>query len=165
MEIQAVRPADAAEIAGIYNFYILNSHSTFETEPVDSCEIQARITAAVDDGYPYLVCRRDGVVLGYAYAHRFRPRKAYDRTVEVSVYVRDGSAGSGIGSQLYAVLLEKLRSGGFHTVVAGISLPNEASIRLHDKFGFEPVARFREVGFKFGEWLDVSYYQLFLSLK
>jgi phosphinothricin acetyltransferase len=83
----------------------------------------------------------------------------------VSVYVRDGSAGSGIGSQLYAVLLEKLRSGGFHTVVAGISLPNEASIRLHDKFGFEPVARFREVGFKFGEWLDVSYYQLFLSLK
>jgi len=152
---------DAIDIADIYNYYIATSHATFEVEPVDLAEMERRIDECVAAGYPFLVAENDDdEIVGYAYGHEYRPRKAYSKSVEISVYVRPGHDGRNIGTELYTALFEVLRKGDFHAIIAGISLPNDTSIRLHEKFGMQKVAHFREVGRKFDRWFDVGFWQL-----
>jgi L-amino acid N-acyltransferase YncA len=160
MKIRLVESSDAASIAEIYNYYIINSHATFEFDPIDAAEMRNRISSIISDDYPFLVCEDESQLAGYAYAHPYRPRAAYKYSVETSVYIKPSFERRGIGTSLYTPLLEEIRKRDFHAVIAGISLPNEASVRLHEKFGFQKVAHFKEVGFKFERWIDVGYWQL-----
>ena len=160
MNIRPVNKQDAAQIAGIYNYYIETSHSTFELDAIDSNEMENRISESFARDYPFFVCEENGEILGYAYGRQFRPRRAYRHSIEVSVYIKNGAQGKSIGTRLYERLFPEIRQKDFHALIAGISLPNEASVRLHEKFGFEKVAHFREVGFKFGRWIDVGYWEL-----
>lgn len=163
MQVRPAKDDDAIDIAYIYNFYIATSHATFEIEPVDEAEMIRRIEDAWVSGYPFLVCEDKEEIVGYAYGRRFRPRQAYMHSVEVSAYVRPGNTEASIGTTLYTSLLEEIKKGEFHAVIAGISVPNDASVRLHEKFGFEKVAHFREVGRKFDRWVDVGYWELVLE--
>ena len=160
MNVRTAEIEDAAAIAEIYNFYVAESHSTFETEAVSESEMRRRVVEIIEK-YPFLVSEENDEIVGYCYAARYKQREGYKHSVEVSVYVRDGASGKGIGAALYEQLFVALKSLDVHAVIAGIALPNEASIKLHEKFGFEKVAHFRAVGFKFGRWIDVGYWQRF----
>jgi phosphinothricin acetyltransferase len=153
---------DAAFIASIYNHFVLTTSISFEEAAVPAPEMAQRIADVQAAGLPWLVAEVDGVIAGYAYATKWRVRHAYRFSVETSVYLAPESAGKGIGTTLYRVLLDQLLSGGSHLAIGGIALPNAASIALHEKLGFEKVAHFKEVGFKFGRWTDVGYWQLSL---
>ena len=159
MKIRSVNIADAAQIAEIYNFYVENSHHTFETEAVNLGEMQDRINTIIKK-YPYFVAEDDGEILAYAYAAPYKSRCAYNLSTEISVYVKHAAKGKGLGTKLYEKLFVELAKTDFHAIIAGISLPNEASVKLHVRFGIEKVAHFREVGFKFGKWSDVGYWEL-----
>jgi phosphinothricin acetyltransferase len=162
MKVRQAERADAIEIAFIFNHFIATSHATFEIDPVDDTEIAKRINECRVSGYPFLVCYDEAELMGFAYGKRFKPRPAYVHSVEASVYVRPGNDERGIGTLLYTELLKLLGQSDFHAVIGGISLPNNASVRLHEKFGFEKVAHFREVGRKFDRWIDVGYWELLL---
>ena len=111
---------------------------------------------------PWLVREEDGKRLGYAYATAWRTRSAYRFSVETTVYLAQNQTGRGLGSQLYEALFPRLKARGLHSAIAGITLPNPASIALHEKFGMKQVARFEEVGLKFGQWRNVGYWQVTL---
>lgn len=159
MNIRAVDSADAAAIADIYNYYILNTHHTFETELLGADEMLRRITDTTEK-YPFLVAEDNGEILGYAHASRFRLREAYAYSAEVSIYVRNEAKQKGIGTELYTQLFDDLAETDIHAIVAGISLPNDASVLFHEKLGFKKVAHFREVGYKLGRWIDVGYWEM-----
>lgn len=116
----------------------------------------------ITEHYPFLVCEMDHEIVAYAYAARWKVRQAYDFTVESSIYLKVGFEGKRIGSKLYPVLIEELKKLKIHSVLGGISLPNEASIALHEKLGFKKAGVLKEVGFKFGRWIDVAYLELLL---
>lgn len=162
-----IRPAqtsDALVIAEIYNYYILNSHATFETEPLDGQEMEARIKRVQEElGLPWNVLEVDSTIVGYAYATQWKARAAYSRTTETSVYLDKSQFGKGYGSRLYSDLLMHLRKEGYHAIIGGISLPNEGSIKLHEKLGFEKVGVLHQVGYKFDRWIDVGYWELLLK--
>jgi phosphinothricin acetyltransferase len=158
----AVRPAtvaDAAAVAGVYNHYVRETTITFEEAEVPSSEIARRIQEVEGASLPWLVAERKGVVVGYAYAARWHSRSAYRYSAEITVYVDAGHHRVGIGSRLYDRLFPILQARGIHTLLAGIALPNEPSIALHEKFGLAKVAHLRDVGFKFDRWVDVGYWQ------
>jgi phosphinothricin acetyltransferase len=160
-----IRPAnarDAEAIATIYNHYIVHTPVTFETEPVSAAEMAARIHEIVQASLPWLVIEDQGVIAGYAYASKWKGRCAYRYSAETTVYLDAGTCGRGLGKRLYEALIAELQRLGFHVAIGGIALPNEASVALHETLGFEAVARFREVGFKFEQWLDVGYWQRLL---
>lgn len=159
MNIRSVNPEDAAQIAEIYNFYIQNTHQTFETEPLGTDEMQERI-AETSEKYPYLVAEENGEIFGYAYAAQFKLRQAYAYSAEVSIYVKSDAKQKGIGTQLYEKLFEELAETNIHAMVAGISLPNDASVLFHEKMGFSKVAHFKQIGYKLGRWVDVGYWEL-----
>lgn len=160
--IRAAAPEDAGAIARIYNPYVLESVITFEEETVAPADMAQRIEEARAAALPWLVAVAAGAVVGYAYASKWKGRCAYRYSVESTVYLEPGWHGRGLGTRLYAALIERLRGQGFHAVLAGIALPNEASVRLHEKLGFRKVAHFPEVGFKLGRWIDVGYWQAML---
>jgi phosphinothricin acetyltransferase len=164
MNIRQVELADAAQIAEIYNYYIENTHHTFETEAVGESEMRNRI-GEITASHPYYVAEENGEIVAYAFATAYKSRCAYRSSAEVSVYVKNNIKQKGIGTRLYDELLTVLRQTNVHAIIAGIALPNEASTRLHEKFGFEKVAHFREIGFKFGEWIDVGYWELLVPDK
>ena len=157
--IRAAEPADAEAIAAIYNHYVRETIVTFEEEPVDAAVMAARIGQVAAAGLPWLVAERAGVVVGFAFATPWKERSAYRYSVECTVYLAPGAEGRGIGSALYSALFERLEQAGVHAVIAGIALPNERSVALHESFGMTRVAHFREVGLKFGQWIDVGYWQ------
>jgi len=159
MQVRAAHADDAQAIAAIYNPFIANTTISFEEQAVTDAEMARRIADVQAAGLPWLVMEQDGKLAGYAYATKWRVRHAYRFSVESSVYLAPEFTGRGVGSALYSALLERLDVLGCHLVIGGIALPNDASIALHEKLGFEKVAQFREVGFKFGRWLDVGYWQ------
>lgn len=161
--IRNVTHRDAEEISAIYNHYIENTTITFEENCLTALDLLERIERLSSQNYPWFVYELDGRVVGYAYAAPWRTRTAYRFTVESAVYVDHNQIGSGIGSQLYYKLFEELAKSGFKTVLGLIALPNDQSVRMHKKFGFLPVGQHREVGFKFGQWIDVGVWQLMLS--
>lgn len=160
--IRDVRHEDATQIAEIYNHYVLNTVVTFEEEPVSAADMGNRIADVLALGLPWLVVEKDGHVLAYAYATRWKPRSSYRYSVEITVYASPHVARNGMGSALYTELFARLRSRGIHAAVGGIALPNEASVALHEKFGMKKIAHFSEIGFKAGRWIDVGYWQLLL---
>lgn len=160
--IRSVTLEDAFQIAEIYNYYILNSYATFEVEPVDASGFSKRIEVIMAE-YPWLIFEEGGEILGYAYASKFNIRSAYKHTVEVSIYLKNGKTSKGLGTLLYEKLLAILEEQNYHTIIGGVSLPNEASVRLHEKFGFKQVAYYKEVGYKFEQWVDVGYWQKLMS--
>ncbi len=150
---------DAKFILEIYSHYVLNTHSTFELHSPSLSEMESKINQSK---YPWFVLEQHEKIMGYAYATQWKPREAYNKTVEVSIYLATDAHGKGLGTSLYQTLLEKLRFEGYHSILAGISLPNDASIRLHEKLGFLKVGQLKEVGFKFDRWIDVGYWELIL---
>ena len=160
MNIRQVELTDSEQIAEIYNYYILNTHHTFETEALSAEEMRARIGETIGGKYPYLVAEENDEIQGYVYAAQFRLRQAYAHSVEASIYVRHESKQKGVGSKLYEKFLAEFAETDIHAIVAGISLPNDASVRFHQKIGFEKVAHFREVGYKLGRWVDVGFWEL-----
>jgi len=155
-------PGDAAAIANIYGHYVLATTVSMEFEPVDAAEMAGRIAEVQAAGLPWIVLVEDGQVAGYAYASKWRARPGYRDAVEASVYLAPALRGGGRGARLYRVLIERLR-GRFHTVIGGIALPNPASVALHERLGFRKVAHFEEVGHKFGQRIDVGYWQRMLD--
>ena len=151
---------DSGAIAAIYNHYVATTAITFEEEPVSALEMGRRIDDAASASLPWLVAEGEGKVAGYAYATPWRARSAYRFSVEVTVYLDPDCSRVGIGSRLYEALLPKLKTRGIHAAFGVIALPNDASVALHEKFGFARAALLREVGFKFGRWIDVGYWQL-----
>ena len=162
--IRPVTHSDAARLAEIYNHYIANSTATFETDAVTSLQMENRITGIQKNLLPWLVTENaNGIIHGYAYASKWKERNAYKYSVEITVYLDHNVTSQGLGSQLYTTLFNELKALGVHAAIGGISLPNTASIALHEKFGMKKVAHFSEVGNKFGEWVDVGYWQVVLT--
>ncbi len=159
--IRSASVADAPSIQAIYAPYVEWTIISFEEVPPSVEEMALRIAACLE-AYPYLVAEREGRVVGFAYGGRHRTRPAYRWSVDVSIYVAEHERRSGIGRALYDDLLSKLADQGYHAAFAGIGLPNPASIALHEALGFEPVGVYREVGFKFGRWHDVGWWQRLL---
>jgi phosphinothricin acetyltransferase len=157
-----IRPAtilDATDFARIYNHYVTETVVTFEETPVAAEDFHVRMSAVWAKSLPWLTAEVDGRVVGYAYAAPWRDRSAYRFAVESSVYLDAAYLGRGFGTALYEALLAQLQTLDVHVVIGGITLPNPASVALHERFGFTSVARFPEVGFKFGAWQDVGYWQ------
>ena len=156
--IRASRQEDAAAVLGIYGPVVESTPASFETEVPTENDIAGRMRAS----HLWLVHERESVVTGYAYAAPFHRRGAYRWSVEVSVYVDEGERGRGVGPLLVARLLEEMRERGFVNAFGGITLPNDASVRLFEDFGFEQIALQKQVGFKLGRWHDVGWWQLHL---
>ncbi|MDF3822492.1 GNAT family N-acetyltransferase, partial [Leptospira sp. 96542] len=146
--IRSAHPADAEAIVGIYNHYVANTTVSFEEQPVSVEEMRRRIDAIQAAGLPWLVLEEAEQLLGYAYAGKWKERSAYRYSVETSVYLQHGSQARGLGSRLYEALFSALTERGIHAAMGGIVLPNEASVRLHEKMGMKQVARFEQVGYK-----------------
>lgn len=162
-DIRPARGEDAAQLAALYNWYIEHSIVTFETAPVDAAEMRDRVSRC-DDTTPWFVAvDANNAVMGYAYATHWKARAAYSDAREVTVYLREGLAGQGLGGQLYSALFSYLQQTPIHLLIAGIAQPNEGSVRLHEKFGFQHVGLFSEIGFKFGRRIDIGYWQLKLK--
>jgi L-amino acid N-acyltransferase YncA len=160
--IRNAQPEDAQAICDIYNYYVLDTIVTFEEDSVLADDMADRIKK-VSEKYTWLVYEQEGEIIGYAYAGDWKSRCSYRFSVESSVYLKNGFSNQGIGSKLYEALLKDLEKTDIHAVIGGISLPNEASIALHEKFGFEKIAQFKEVGYKFEKWIDVGYWEKIIS--
>ncbi len=162
--IRAATPDDAPRIAAIYAPFVIGGTVSFEIDPPDARAMRGRM-AAGDGLYPWLVVTNggdDGVV-GYAYAGRFRDRPAYKYVVETSIYVAGDQQRGGAGRLLYEALIDTLRAQGFTQAIAAITLPNDASISLHESVGFRRAGVYREVGYKQGRWIDVGFWQCELN--
>jgi L-amino acid N-acyltransferase YncA len=156
-----VRPCtlnDAPSICAIYNHYIANTVITFEELPVSVADMQQRILN-IQASYPWLVYEEQEQILGYAYACKWKDRSAYKHSAEITVYLHPEHTKKGLGSILYQALIEQLVQKNIHVLLACIAIPNTASEKLHNRLGFRQVAHLREVGFKFGRWLDIGYWQ------
>ncbi len=159
--IRSVDPQDAAPCCALYNHYIEHSIVTFEEEAVSVDEFRHRIET-ITESYPWLVHEEDDAIGGYVYAGPWKMRNAYRFSAESAVYMAPDSQGKGVGTALYEALIAQLRERGIHAVMAGIALPNDASIALHEKVGFEKAAHFKEAGWKFNKWIDVAYWELLI---
>jgi phosphinothricin acetyltransferase len=155
--IRLATEADADQVLAIYGPFCYTPVS-FEVEAPSLEEMRRRL-AAVAERFPWLVCVEDGRVLGYAYASSHRARTAYQWSVEVSAYVADGMRGRGIGKELYTRLFQILVLQGFVNAYAGITLPNPASVRLHESVGFSALGVYHGIGFKYGTWHDVGWWE------
>ena len=163
MSVPVIRPAhdgDFAALTELYNHYVRETPVTFDVDPYHVETRRPWLEGFAPEGpHRLFVAEREAVLLGYAGSMRFRPKAAYATSVETTVYLRPESAGQGVGALLYAQLFEALRGEDLHRALAGITLPNPASIRLHERFGFRPIGVFHEVGRKFGRYWDVGWYE------
>lgn len=155
--IRVARPEDAHQIQAIYAPFVCDTPISFEMEPPAVDEIRRRIASTLAL-FPWLAWEEDGRVAGYAYASRHRERLAYQWSVDVSAYVHPGFHRRGIGGALYRELLGIVRRQGFVNAYGGITLPNAASVALHESVGFAPLCVYRGVGFKLGRWHDVGWW-------
>jgi L-amino acid N-acyltransferase YncA len=156
--IRLATPDDASAIADIYRPAVVERPSSFELIPPDAEEMARRIDENLRTA-PWLVYEHADEVIGYANGTIHRQRPAYRWTIETSIYVDPAAHGQGIGRQLYTALLTALGYQGFRTAVAGVTLPNEASVALHQKMGYTPVGVFHHIGHKFGGWRDVAWFE------
>ena len=156
--IREVTEKDAAQIAEIYNHYILHSTASFEVVAVSVAEMEGRIASLRD--FPYYVWEEEGRLLGYCYAHPWKPRAAYSPTLETTIYLRPEATGRGIGLQLMERLIPECRRRGYRVLIADITAENTASRAFHESLGFRQISHFERVGQKFGRSLDVVDYQL-----
>lgn len=160
--IRLANPSDAVAMLAIYAPYIRHTSITFETWVPAVADFANRIRSYVEY-WPWLVYEKEGQIVGYAYASRYREREAYQWSVECSVYVQDDHLRSGIGRKLYTALFSILKAQGFTTVYAVINLPNDQSVAFHESLGFHYFATYEKVGYKLGKWKDVGWWQLQLN--
>lgn len=158
----ADRAADAAACAAIYAPFVADTAISFEDVPPTADEFAARIER-IERTHPYLVAEADGRVVGFAYGSPHRERAAYRWAADVSVYIEPASHRRGIGRALYGALFELLRGQRLLVACAGITLPNDASVALHESFGFVPIGVYRQIGYKAASWHDVGWWQLALG--
>jgi phosphinothricin acetyltransferase len=159
VEIRLAKTSDANEIRDIYSPSILSAAISFETEIPSIEEMQKRIENCLQK-YPWIVCEVNRNIAGYVYASKHRDREAYQWSCECSVYVQNDFKGKGIGTELYQLLFQILKLQGFRNVYAGITLPNTASVNLHEKCGFIHFANYENIGYKFGNWHTVGWWKL-----
>lgn len=160
MIVRAATEADLERLTDIYNYYVLNTQATFDIEPRTPEQARAWFSHYPAKGpHRLLVADDDGTITGFATSSPFRERAAYATSVETSVYCDPGRVGRGIGTALYAQLFEEIDGEDIHRAYAGISLPNEASIRLHERLGFSKIGEYTEVGRKFGRYWNVAWYE------
>jgi phosphinothricin acetyltransferase len=157
-QIRPARADDFTSIAAITNHYITTTSIHFAYEPVAAAELRGMWERS-RDRHPWLVTEDDGVVLGYAKSGVWRERAAYNWTCEVGLYIADRTRGRGMGRALYTELLAECDRRGFRSAVAGITLPNDASIALHEKLGFQRIGTFEDAGWKNGAWHAVEFWQ------
>ncbi len=157
-KIRCASAEDADGILAIYAPIVRETTISFELEPPTRAQMRSRIEATLER-LPWLVCEVDGQVAGYAYASRHRERAAYQWSADVSVYVAAECRGQGLGRKLYKPLLAMLEDLGYYSALAGIVLPNPASVGLHESMGFRPIAIYRNIGYKLGAWRDVGWWQ------
>lgn len=166
MRIRLATADDARAVRDVYGPIVASTTISFELVVPSVAEMAARITDR-QPAHPWLVAERDdgsdGSIAGYAYAGRFSGRAAYDWSVETSVYVAERARGQGVGRRLYAALMAVLGAQGYHQAMAGVTLPNPASVALHEAIGFTPVGVYRSAGRKFGAWHDVGWWQRALA--
>ena len=160
--IRVATEADLPSINDIYNYYVLNSTCTFQIEP-ETAEGRRGWFASYDERHPVTVAQLEEDVVGWGSLSKFRERAAYENSVEASVYVRKDYLGRAVGRALLVDLIERAKKLEYHTILGGACSEQAASIKLQAALGFQHVAHFREVGFKFGRWLDVQYMQLMLT--
>jgi L-amino acid N-acyltransferase YncA len=160
--IRVARVADARDIQAIYAPIVRDTPISFEVEPPSMAEMEDRIGSTLPE-FPFLVCDVDAQVIGYAYAGAHRARAAYRWSVDVTVYVAATARRAGVGRSLYRALLPILRRQDFHAAFAGITLPNEGSVALHEAVGFRRLGVYEEVGFKHGRWHDVGWWRCGLN--
>jgi phosphinothricin acetyltransferase len=161
MQIRDATADDLPRLLEIYNHYVEHTHVTFDVEPLSLEERRRWLEGfAIQGPHRLFVAEEGGVLAGYASSSTFRVKPAYVRSVETSIYLAPESAGRGVGTLLYAALLEALDADAdVHRAYGGVAIPNDASIALHRRLGFEPVGIFAEVGFKFGRYWDVSWFE------
>lgn len=157
--IRQISATDVAKILPIYNFHVENTIVTFDLIPLTVQQYTEKVLRIAKE-YPFLVFEDNNEIVGYAYASSWRPKPAYKQTVESTVYVKNNIQRKQIGTKLYTELLKQLKEKNYKVVIGGISLPNETSIKFHEKFGFEKVGHFSKVGKKFDQWVDVAFWQL-----
>lgn len=161
--IRKVEKKDIPAITSMYNYYIRETVITFNTQPVGEKDMEKQMLA-ITSAYPYLVDEEEGEVRGYCYVHPWKSKEAYRHTVECTIYLHPAWRGKGIGRQLLNALLEQVKqTTDIRVVLSCITLPNEPSVRLHERAGFRQVSCFREVGYKFNRWLDVGDWQITLA--
>ena len=160
--IRLARAEDAKAVQAIYASIVRDTAISFEVEPPSVDEMAGRIETTLAR-FPWLVHERDGDVVGYVYASAHRTRAAYQWSVDTTVYVDESARRGGVGRALYGALLAVLRLQGFTRAYAGITLPNAGSVGLHEAVGFRPLAVYRGVGFKLGQWHDVGWWELHLQ--
>lgn len=156
--VRTATTADAAQVAAIYEPSVVSAATSFEYDPPGPAEMAARIAATLRS-HPWLVVERDGQLLGFARAGQFKERRAYQWSVEMSVYVRAEAHRGGVARALYTALFEALVAQGFYRAYAGVTLPNPASVAFHESCGFTPVGVYHAAGFKFGAWHDVGWWE------
>ena len=149
-------------MARIYNHYVTQTAATFEVRPIAASMIAERVEEIMKASLPWIVAETGGGIVGYAHASPWKSRHAYRFSVETTVYVDRLSLRQGIGALLYGELIAHLEQRSVRVAIGGIALPNDGCVALHEKLGFEKVAHFRDVGFKFGRWIDVGYWQRIL---
>jgi L-amino acid N-acyltransferase YncA len=157
--VRTATEADAASVADIYNWYIANTTITFEVDPLPPSELAQRMRGVLS-AHDWLVLERGSELLGYAYAARYHARAAYGFSTESTIYLRNGLGGQGLGTQLYGELVRRTFARGYRQMIGGIALPNDPSVRLHEKLGFVKVSHFPRIGRKFERWIDVGHWQL-----
>lgn len=153
---------DADALSDIYSYYVEETTISFETVAPSSEEMRERIKE-ISGRYPFIVTEENGIIQGYAYAHKWKDRSAYDKTAELTIYLRHGITGKGLGSRLLTKLIDECRACGLHVLVTCITDNNEASLNLSRKFGFSQASHFHEVGIKFGQRLGVIDFELLLE--
>lgn len=158
MQIRSGEERDLAEINAFYNHYVRTSPVTFDVDEI-TMEARREWFGGFDGGRYRLVVADDGACVGYAHTKPFRPKQAYETSVESTVYVAPAALGRGLGASLYEALFDALAGEDIHRVYAGITMPNDASVRLHERFGFTRVAYFTEQGRKFGRYWDVAWFE------
>lgn len=160
--IRNATKADAEEIVNIYNYYIEQTIITFDEKPLSVKQMEDKISDIQSKDYPFIIYESDNTVVAYAYLNTWRNRSAFDISLETSIYVNTQYQQKGIGKLLYKELILVAKQMKLHSLIAAISLPNESSITLHHKLGFELVGTFKEAGIKFEKLIDVEFWQLFI---
>ncbi|UFJ42325.1 N-acetyltransferase family protein [Brevibacillus humidisoli] len=162
LQIRHAMPSDLPAMLEIYNEAVRSLTATFDLEE-QTLEERKHWFEKYGGKYPLIVAELNGEVVGYSCLSKFRDKPAYAHTTELSVYISSRCRGRGVGSALMREILQLAATHGYHTVIAGVTGGNQASVKLHEKFGFAYIGCFKEVGFKFGEWQDVHFYQLMVT--
>ena len=160
MNIRKATLDDACAVCNIYNHYIENTAITFETVPISEVEARKRINDVINSGHSFYIGEIDNKIIGFYHTKRWNNRCAYATTIEESIYLDKDETSKGYGTLLLEHLLKNIDKNTIHVLIAGICIPNESSVRLHEKFGFKQISYMKEIGRKFDQWRDVGHWQL-----